>query len=93
MFNLIFKIANAATVEEIIQKTINQVVSPFITFLIVLATVIFIWGVIEFIAGADSQEKRITGKKHMIWGILGLFIMLSAAGLMWIIVNFWLSVG
>ena len=92
MFNLIFKIANAATVEEIIQKTISQVVSPFVNFLVVLATVVFIWGVIEFIAGAESGEKRTTGKKHMIWGIVGLFIMLTAAGLMWVIVNFWLNV-
>lgn len=89
---MIFKIANAATVEEIIDKTISGVIQPFIGFLMVAATVVFIWGVIEFVAGAENETKRKQGKQHILWGILGLFIMLAAAGIMWAIVNFWTNV-
>lgn len=92
MLNIIFKTANAATVQEIIQKTMTQVVQPFVNFLIVLATAIFIWGVIEFIAGAENEKKRSDGKKHIVWGLVGLTIMVAATGLMWVIVNFWENV-
>jgi len=81
----------AQTVEGIINYTIKNAVQPAIGFLIVLATVVFIWGVIEFIAGADNEKARTQGKQHIIWGLIGLFIMVAASGLMWVIVNFWTS--
>ena len=81
----------AATIEEIISKTISQVVQPFIAFLFVLATVVFIYGVVEFIYGAEDDKKREQGKQHIMWGILGLFIMTAAAGIMWVLARFWIS--
>jgi uncharacterized membrane protein YidH (DUF202 family) len=79
----------AKTVEEIINKTTQEIINPFIVFLAVLATVIFLWGIVEFVAGADNEEKRNLGKKHIIWGILGLAIMLGVFGIMQILYNFW----
>lgn len=82
----------AKTIKEIIDYTTTNAIQPFISFLMVLATIVFIWGVIEFIAGAENETKRINGKKHIMWGLLGLFIMMAVAGLMWVILNFWTSV-
>lgn len=56
----------------------TEILTPLTVFLFVLATVIFLWGVIEILAHPDNEEARSTGRKHMIWGIVGLFIMLSA---------------
>jgi hypothetical protein len=50
-----------------------------------LAVVYFLWGVVGFIKNADNTEKREEGYKHMIWGIIGLFIMISANGIINII--------
>jgi len=90
--NLFFKTAYAATVQEIINKVIEQAVQPLIGFMMFLASIFFIYGIVEFIAGSDNEKKRIDGKKHIIWGLLGLFIMLAASGFMWILVRFWQTV-
>lgn len=55
--------------------------------MIALALVWFMIGMVQFIAGMDSEEKRIAGQKHMLYGIIGLFIMITAFGIMQIICN------
>ncbi len=65
----------------------TQIINPLITVLFAVAIVVFMFGVIEFLANTDNEEKRDTGKKHMIWGIVGLFIMASAIGIMHLIIN------
>ena len=67
--------------DDLISKIIAGAIQPAVTFLIALSVAIFIFGIIEFIAGADNEEKRNIGKKHLIWGIVGLFIMLSVLGI------------
>ncbi len=67
--------------EEIINTLKTKILNPIEGFLIVLATLFFLWGVVEFIAGASSEEKRTQGKRHMLWGILGLVIILGARGI------------
>jgi len=74
--------------EQLINKIIQGAVWPFVIFLIALASMIFIWGLLEFIAGADNEEKRNIGKRHLVWGIIGLFIMLSVYGIIQLIANF-----
>ncbi|HDO23843.1 MAG TPA: hypothetical protein ENG99_01350 [bacterium] len=67
--------------------------NPLIGLVIALGLAVFIYGVVEFIAGADNQEKRDKGKQHIVWGIVGLLIMVAVAGIIQIIQNFWLSIG
>lgn len=61
------------------------IVNPILTLLIVVGLVVFLWGLVEFMMGANNEEKRSAGKQHMIWGVIGLFIMISAFGIMNII--------
>lgn len=71
----------------LLQKIVSNVVTPIIYFLMALAVVYFVWGVMVFIQNADNAEKRSDGYKHMIWGIIGLFIMVSAKGIINIILS------
>ncbi|HEY0010438.1 MAG TPA: pilin [Candidatus Paceibacterota bacterium] len=64
---------------------INNVAVPVI---FALALVVFIWGVfVYFVAGGHNDEQRDKGKKLMLYGILGIFIMVSVWGLVNILVN------
>jgi hypothetical protein len=57
-------------------------VKSIIPFLITLAVVAFIWGIIQyFLSPADNEEKRKKGKTFIIWGLIGLFVMISIWGL------------
>jgi fructose-specific phosphotransferase system IIC component len=55
---------------------------PFIGFLTAVAVLIFIYGGFEYIIHADNSAAREQGRKHLMWGIVGLFVMLVAFGIL-----------
>lgn len=74
--------------DALIEKIVDGAVQPFLTLLMALAVMFFLWGLIEFIYGAENEEKRKTGRQHMIWGLIGLFVMFSVNGIIQLIKNF-----
>ncbi len=44
------------------------------------ALAVFVYGVVKFISNSDSKEQG-KGKDFMVWGIIGLFVMISVWGL------------
>lgn len=52
-----------------------------IPMLFALATAAFIWGIIVYFINPENEEKRSQGKSYMIWGLIGLFVMVSIWGL------------
>ena len=43
-----------------------------------VALLVFLYGCFEFIRSADNDGARTTGKKHILWGIIGFVVMVSA---------------
>ena len=70
-----------------INNLIQNVVNPLIYFIFAMALVYFIYGMVLFIKGADNEEARETGKRHMIWSVAGLAIMVSVYAILGIIIN------
>lgn len=64
---------------EKIKGTLNQVIG----LLFILVTVYFFWGVVEYVRSSASGDsaKLEEGKKHMIWGIIGMTVMAGAWGI------------
>lgn len=63
--------------------TISGAVIPLI---FTLATLMFIWGVVQFfIIGANEEAKREQGKQFIIWGVIALTVMISIWGLVGIV--------
>ncbi len=52
-----------------------------IPLLITLSVIVFIVGIIKYIAAADDSAKREDGRKFMLYGIIALFVMISIWGL------------
>lgn len=46
-----------------------------------LALLVFIWGLVVFIAQSDNEQARTEGKQKMIWGIITLFVVACVWGL------------
>ncbi len=65
----------------------TNIVNPIITLLALAAFVVFVWGVVDFIRSADDAEKRATGQRHMVWGIIGLVIIFGANAIIVILKN------
>ncbi len=71
---------------DFLQKLLDAIVNPLITLLFALAVLYFVWGVINYIVkGDDNGGDREQGKKHIMYGIIGLFIMVSAYAIVQIV--------
>jgi hypothetical protein len=75
------------TFHTFLHKVEIAIINPIITLLGLAAFVLFVWGVVEFIANAGNEEKRKIGQQHMIWGIVGLVIMFGARAIVAILTN------
>jgi hypothetical protein len=64
------------------------IINPIIAILFLVAVIVFIWGLVRFLGylGSDSSEKE-KGKKHMIMGVLGIFIMAAALSIINVVVG------
>lgn len=76
-----------ASLDSFIGKVTTMIINPLILFLFALAIVYFLYGVLEFLMNQDNEEKKTTGKSHMIWGIIGLTIMMGVFTIMNIVLN------
>ena len=63
-------------------KIKTEILVPAVTLLMALGVLYFLYGVFVFIKGANNEEVRKTGRQHMLWGVFGLFIMISTLGIM-----------
>ncbi|HEY9583040.1 MAG TPA: hypothetical protein VJK09_01875 [Candidatus Paceibacterota bacterium] len=80
-----------AAVPAAVGKIRTEIVNPIIKLLIAVAVVYFLFGVVKYFIGsrdrADSQGAE-EGKQHMLWGIIGVAITISAFGIVNLIANF-----
>ena len=79
--------AYADGLDKVLNKINANIVNPAIEFAFIIATVIFLWGVLQFIMGAADKDKRQEGKDHMLWGFVGFVIMFAVYGIITILAN------
>lgn len=58
-----------------------------IPLIFVLAFMLFIWGVVQYVINDTEEAKREKGKQFMLWGIIALFVMFSVWGLVAVLGN------
>jgi len=78
-----------ADIQGIVGVIVDQIINPFFYLIFGLATLVFIFGVVEMMASPDDSEGRENGKRHIIWGIIGASIMIGTGGIIRIIMSFW----
>ena len=72
----------AAGVTDLIDAASDIVSTVLIPLAFALALLYFFWGMVKYIrTGAGSEEATKEGKKIMVWGIVGLFIVSSIWGI------------
>jgi len=76
--NIVYAATAAEIANPIIDKIKVAILYPLISLMMGVALLVFLWGVFEYIAGADGDQARETGKRHMFYGIIGLVVMVSA---------------
>ena len=99
--DFLFSIVNAQGSTNTIGNTFSQllynielfILNPIIYLLFGLALIVFLYGVFEFILKSDDPEERKNGGRHMLWGVVGMAIMLSAYGIINLVLNTMWNIG
>ena len=70
----------------IVGKITAAFVNPALALIFAIGLLVFIYGLVEFIWGLSQEtDKKQQGKDHMIWGLVGMFVMVSALAILKII--------
>lgn len=60
---------------------VGTIIPRILGVLIGLAVVLFIWGLIKFIAQSGDENAVAEGKMIMIWGVVAIFVIVSIWGI------------
>jgi len=85
--DLFFPKVAYASMDTFLTNVNKEIINPLILLLFALALAYFLYGVFEFIGNGDNDEKKTTGKSHMLWGIIGITIMMGVWTILGVILN------
>lgn len=78
---------------NVLDRLVTLILNPLILLIFSFALLLFLWGLLEFLWNSANAKDHKEGTQHMIWGVIGMFIMVGAYGIITLIVNtFGLSV-
>lgn len=72
---------------KLIANIERLIVNPIIILMFAIALAVFIYGVFQFIMTSDTEEGKQLGKQHIMWGLIGMFIMIAVFTIMRILIN------
>ncbi len=70
--------AGGGGAHALILKITATIVNPLIVVMFAFALVGFLWGVQTYITNADDHEARMKGTGHIMWGLIGMFLMIAS---------------
>lgn len=68
-------------------RTITDIINAIVPLMIGVAFLVFIYGVISYVLAGGDDKKTSTARQTMIYGIIGLAVILGAWGIVAIILN------
>lgn len=72
---------------QLLSNFITYIINPAILLIFSAGFFLFLWGLVVFLFKLDEGGEHEEGKKHMLWGIIGMFIMVAVGGIMAILDN------
>jgi uncharacterized membrane protein YbhN (UPF0104 family) len=74
--------AHITAAKSMLAKIESAILFPLMTLMMAVAFFVFLWGAYEFVLNADDDAARSIGKAHMVYGIIGLLVMISAMAIL-----------
>lgn len=71
-----------------IVTNVRNFVNNVIPILLIIGTIVFLWGVILYLTAGADEEKRANARSLMIYGLVGLFVMVAVWGIVNVLVGF-----
>ena len=70
-----------------LQNVITLILQPLLVLVSAVAVLVFVWGIVEYLWKLRKGESTADGKLHMLWGLVGLFIIVGTFAIMNLIAN------
>lgn len=86
MFIPVAHAIDAAAFGRAIDPIISNIVNPLIALAFFVALIVFVYGIFQMI-WSDGDDARQKGKLSILSGLIGMFIMTSAWGIIYVIAN------
>ena len=64
-------------VNDILGRIASEILQPAAEVIFAAGFLLFLWGLVVFLWNVEEGGNNSEGKEHMIWGIVGMFIMVS----------------
>lgn len=84
---LVFSAIDEQVFGKVINPIINNIVNPIIGLMFAVGLLVFAYGIFEMVWGGGDPSVREKGRMHMLGGVIGMFVMLSAWGLIYLVGN------
>lgn len=65
----------------------SEILNPIITLLFAAAVGYFLYGLLNFMQNQDNETAQTEGKHHMVWGVIGVFLMIAVYGILNLLAN------
>ena len=65
-----------------LERFVSLLIIPAIKIVVAAGFFIFVWGFVSYFYNLSQGESTQEGKAHMLWGVLGLLIMVSVGGIL-----------
>lgn len=72
---------------QILNNFVTYIIDPAILVIFTAGFFLFVWGLVQFLVNLDKGSENQEGKQHMLWGIVGMFIMASVYGIVTLLDN------
>lgn len=79
--------SHTAAAQSLVARIEDVILFPLIALLMGVALLVFLWGAFEMIYHSENETAREKGRQHLIFGIIGLVIMVSAYAILKIAAN------
>ncbi|MEK7068813.1 MAG: hypothetical protein AAB947_00355 [Patescibacteria group bacterium] len=73
--------------EQLLVNFRDFIINPAILLIFTSGFFLFVWGLVQFLLNLNQGGENEEGKQHILWGIVGMFIMASIYGILALLDN------
>jgi hypothetical protein len=71
----------------LLDRMVDLIIDPAVRVVFTLGLFFFLWGFVEFLWQLKDGKASEEGKNHMIYGLVGMLIMVSVYGIIALVMN------
>lgn len=75
------------TIENVL-LVLSASMNRVIVFLVLLATAVFLWGVVKYISAGGDETKIENARRLIIYGIIGFAVIIAVWGFVYVVIDF-----